>query len=117
MKSQTKEFIKGCLVCQKINVAQQKPTSFLKPLQVLSWKWDEITVDFITGLPKIVKHHDTNLVCVDRLTKMTHLIPTKTTTMAKESIGQFIGEIFKLHDTPRIIISDHDPKFVSNFWQ
>ena len=73
-------------------------------------------MDFITGLPRIAGNFDSILVVVDKLTKVAHLIPTRTTATATADIAQlFVREIVKLHGIPARIISDRDAKFTSKF--
>jgi len=72
-------------------------------------------VDFITQLPKTVKGHTAIITFVDRLTKMTHLVPTATTVGGKEFADIFIKEIFSKHGLPTVIVSDRDPRFTSEF--
>jgi murein L,D-transpeptidase YafK len=78
-------------------------------------------MDFITGLPKTVKQHDTIMVVVDKLSKVTHFIPINSTFKAIEIANVFIKEIFKLHGLPKTmpktIILDRDAKFTSSFWK
>ena len=56
----------------------------LQPIAVTKWKWEVISMDFITGLPKIVKQHDSIMVVVDRLTKVAHFIPVKSTSSSSD---------------------------------
>ena len=72
-------------------------------------------MDFITGLPMIVRQHDSIMVVVDKLTKSTHFIPVKSTHKTYDIAKIFMKEIFKLHGFPKAIISDKDAKFTSNF--
>jgi hypothetical protein len=80
-----------------------------------STKWEVISMDFIMGLPKIVKQHDAIMVVVDKLSKETNFIPIKFTFKAIDASNVFLKEIFKLHSLPKTIISDRDDKFTSNF--
>jgi hypothetical protein len=57
----------------------QHPARLLQPIQILEWKWEVISMDFITGLPKTVRQHDAIMVVVDKLSKVTHFIPIKST--------------------------------------
>ena len=74
-------------------------------------------MDFITSLPVIVKRHDSIMVMVDRLSKVAHFIPVKTTYLASEVAQVFIREIVRLHGVPKKIVSDRDAKFTSKFWK
>jgi hypothetical protein len=74
-------------------------------------------VYFITKIPRIVKHHDSIMVVVDKLSKATHFIPVKTTHKATNIAKIYMKEVAKLHGVPKEIVSDRDPKFTSNFWK
>nr|AAM01170.2 Putative retroelement [Oryza sativa Japonica Group]ABB46922.1 retrotransposon protein, putative, Ty3-gypsy subclass [Oryza sativa Japonica Group] len=79
MKREIAEFVALCDVCQRVKAEHQRPAGLLQPLQVPEWKWDEIGMDFITGLPKTQGGYDSIWVVVDRLTKVARFIPVKTT--------------------------------------
>ena len=74
-----------------------------------------VTVDFITKLPIIVKHHDSIMVVVDKLTKETHFIPVNTTHKATNIAEIYLREVARLHGVPKEIVSNRDLKFTSNF--
>ena len=74
-------------------------------------------MDFITGFPKVVGNFDSIFVVVDKLTKVAHLIPTRTTASTSDVAQLFIKEIVRLHGIPARIISDRDVKFTSKFWK
>lgn len=74
-------------------------------------------MDFITGLPRIMRQHDSIMVVVNKLIKVAHFIPVKTTYSASEVAQVFIGEIVRLHGVPKNIVLDMDAKFTSNFWK
>jgi hypothetical protein len=79
MKRDITEYVGLCDTCKRVKAEHQRPARLLQPLKVLEWKWEEIGMDFIVGLPRTQKGYDSILVIVDRLTKVTHFIPTKTT--------------------------------------
>jgi hypothetical protein len=68
-----------CDVCQRVKAEHQRPARLLHPLKIPVWKWEEIGMDFITRLPRTSKGYDSIWVIVDRLTKVVHFIPVKTT--------------------------------------
>jgi hypothetical protein len=76
-----------------------------------------VTMDFITGLPRKSKQHVAIMVVVDKLTKVAHFIPTKTTRKATNVVDIYMREVACLHGIPKTIGSDRDPKFSSNFWK
>ena len=76
-----------------------------------------ISMDFIIGLPKIVKQNDSIIVVVAKLSKGSHFIPLKSTYKAIIIADIFMKEIFRLHGVPKIVILDRDAKFIGNFWK
>ena len=100
-----------------VKVEHQHPAGLLQPLPVPEWKWEVISMDFITGLPMTWRQHDSIMVVVDKLTKAAHFIPVKSTYETGDIAKIFMKEIFKLHGLPKAIVSDRDVKFTSNFWK
>ena len=78
MKREIVEYVSQCDVCRRVKAEHQKPAGLLQPLKVPVWKWEEIGMEFITGLPRTSFGFDSIWVIVDRLTKSAHLIPVKT---------------------------------------
>ena len=78
MKADIAQFVARCDTCQRIKAEHQKPAGLLQPLPIPVWKWDEIGMDFVVGLPRTQKGHDSIWVIVDRLTKAAHFIPVRT---------------------------------------
>jgi hypothetical protein len=68
-----------CEVCQRVKAEHERQAGLLYPLKIPEWKWEEIGMDFITGLPHTSKGYDSIWVIVDRLAKVDHFIPVKTT--------------------------------------
>ncbi|MVG17081.1 transposase, partial [Aeromonas jandaei] len=81
------------------------------------WKWEEISMDFITGLPTTQKGNDSIWVIVDRLSKVAHFIPVKTTHRPHQYADLYIQNIFRLHGIPKRIVSDRGPQFIARFWE
>ena len=79
MKKQVAHFIVKCLECQKVKDEHRHPDSLLQPLPIPEWKWEFVTMDFITKLPRTNKQHDSIMVVVDMLTKAAHFIPVNST--------------------------------------
>ena len=89
----------------------------MQPLPVAEWKWEHVTMDFVTGLPRSQRGHDAVWVVVDRLTKTAHFLPIRVTDSVNILSRLYIREIVKLHGVPVSIVSDRDPRFTSRFWQ
>ena len=84
-------------------------------LPIPSWKWEIISLDFITGLPKNQNQNDSIMVVVVKLSKAAHFIAVKTTFKAANIVDIFLKQIFRPHGVPKVIISNRDPKFTGNF--
>ena len=91
----------------------QHPAGLLQPLPIPSWKWEIISLDFVTRLPKNQNLNDSIMLVVDKLSKAAHFIPVKTTYKAVNIADIFLKQIFRLHGIPKVIISDRDPKFTT----
>ena len=100
-----------CLECQRAKAKNQHPAGLLQPNIIPSWKWDIISMNFIVGLPMTARCHDAIMVTVDRLTKVAHFSPIRSSYMATS-----VANVFFLHGIPRKIISDRDPVFTFVFW-
>ena len=116
MKRDISEFVTKCLVCQRVKSEHQVPSGLLQSIRIPEWKWDQITMDFVVGLPLIGRKHDSVWVVVDRLTKSTHFLPVRTNYSLDKLTELYIKEIVRLHGIPISIILDRDPRFNSRFW-
>ncbi|GJR74552.1 putative reverse transcriptase domain-containing protein [Tanacetum coccineum] len=117
MKAIIAEYVGKCLTCSRVKAECQKPSGLLVQPEIPMWKWERITMDFITKLPKTSNRHDTIWVIVDRLTKSAHFIPTRETDSMETLTRLYIKEIVSRHGVPISIISDRDSHFTSRFWQ
>jgi hypothetical protein len=86
-----------------------KPAGLLQPLSVPDWKWDDISMDFIIGLPTTEKGHDSIWVIVDHLTKSANFLPVKTNYRPPQYANRYFVEIVRLHGVPKTIVSDRGP--------
>ncbi len=119
MRQEIKRYVKTCPVCQRTKTKRHRPYGELAPFQPPTRPWQEITMDFIVGLPPSKfrgKVYDSILVVVDRFTKMARYVPVNATIDARELAEVFINTIFKDYGTPRGITSDRGPQFTSQFW-
>ncbi|KAG8485768.1 hypothetical protein CXB51_019099 [Gossypium anomalum] len=117
MKRDISEFVAKYLICQQVKAEHQVPSGLLQPVMIPEWKWDRITMDFVTGLPLTPKRRNAIWVVVDRLTKSAHFIPVRTDDSLDKLAKIYISEIVRLHGVPISIISDRDPRFTSRFWK
>ena len=104
-----------CLTCQQVKAEHQRPAGLLQPLGIPEWKWEDITMDFVGGLPRIVGFHDSIWVIVDRYTKSAHFLPVRSTYTVDQYAELYVREIVRLHGVPKSIVSDRDPIFISKF--
>ena len=116
MKRDIATFIACCDSCQRIKVEHQKPAGLLHPNKIPEWKCDEIGMDFIIGLPRSQRGNDAIWVITDRLTKVAHFIPVKTTYSTQKLAKLYLSHIVCLHGVPKTIISDQGTQFVAKFW-
>jgi hypothetical protein len=116
MKNRIQEFVRSCDICQRQKYLTSSPGGLLQPLPIPSQIWEDISIDFITGLPK-ARGYEAILVVVDRLSKYSHFIPLKHPYTARSLAEVFSKEIVKLHGIPLSIVSDRDPIFMSSFWR
>ncbi|KAL0544372.1 hypothetical protein IC582_019486 [Cucumis melo] len=117
MKREVAEFVSRCLVCQQVKAPRQKPAGLLQPLSIPEWKWENVSMDFITGLPRTLRGFIVIWVVVDRLTKSAHFVPGKSTYTASKWAQLYMSEIVRLHGVPVSIVSDRDARFTSKFWK
>jgi hypothetical protein len=79
MKKDIADYIAQCMECQKVKAEHRHPVGLLQPLPIPEKKWEVITMDFIIGLPRTNKQHDSIMVVVEKLTKAAHFVPVKKT--------------------------------------
>ncbi|KAI3702276.1 hypothetical protein L6452_28009 [Arctium lappa] len=113
MKLDMANYVEKCVTCLQV-----KETSYgsLKPFSIPECKWDNITIDFVTKLPKTLRGHDTIWVIVDRLTKSAHFLAMRETLLMEKLAKLFIDEVVLRHGVPQSIVFDRDSRFTSNFW-
>ena len=90
MKRHIGDFVQRCLTCQQIKAKHQKPAKLLQPLEVAEWKWEHVTMDFVTHLPRTPQRHEAVGVIVDRLTKSAHFLAVRMTFTLEEFYRLYI---------------------------
>jgi hypothetical protein len=78
MKHEAARYVSECDTCRKIKADYMKPRVLLQSISISEWKWDNISMDFIVGLPLTAHKFDLIWVIMDRLSKSTHFIPIHT---------------------------------------
>ena len=114
LKKDIEAYVKKCNTCQKVKAKNSSTTTPLHPNEIPSSPWEIISINLISPLPQS-KGKNTILVIVDQFSKMIHLFPVMDTITSKGVATIFRNSIFKLHGTPRKIISDQGPQFISLF--
>lgn len=116
LKKDVKVFVHNCLTCQQNKYQTLVPAGLLQQLPIPQRIWEDISMDFIKGLPSSVGY-DTVLVIVDRFNKYAHFLALSHPYTAKTVANIFCKEIVRLHGLPRFILFDRDVIFRSSFWQ
>ncbi|WVZ51972.1 hypothetical protein U9M48_003069 [Paspalum notatum var. saurae] len=104
------EYVAVCDTCRRVKAEHRETCG------ILEWKWEEISMDFIVGLPRTQKGYNSIWVVVDRLTKVAHFIPVNTTYLGARLAELYISRIICLHGVHKRIISDRGSQFTSHFW-
>ncbi|GJX65049.1 putative reverse transcriptase domain-containing protein, partial [Tanacetum coccineum] len=110
MKTNIATYIRKCLTCAKVKAEHQRPSGLLVQPDIPQWKWDNITMDFVTKLPKSSHGYDTIWVIVDRLTKSTIFVPMRETDPMEKLARMYLKELVTRHGIPVSIICDRDPR-------
>jgi hypothetical protein len=117
MKHKVARYVSECDTCRKDKADYMKPRGVLQPLSIPEWKWVDISMDFIMGLPLTAHKFDLIWVIVDRLSKSIHFIPVHTNYNVQKYVGIYIAHVLCLHRVPKTIISDQGSQFVARFWE
>ncbi|GKE24159.1 putative reverse transcriptase domain-containing protein, partial [Tanacetum coccineum] len=117
MKAEIATYVSKCLTSAKVKIEYQKPSGLLVQPEIPQWKWENITMDFVTKFPKMATGQDTIWVIVDRLTKFAHFLPMREDDTLEKLTRQYLKEVVSKHGVLVSIISDHDGKFTSHFWK
>ncbi|WMV37845.1 hypothetical protein MTR67_031230 [Solanum verrucosum] len=117
MKKDIAEFVAKCPHFQQVKVEHQKPRGLSQDISIPTWKWKELNMDFIVGLPRTRRQYDSIWVIIDRMTKLVHFIPIKVSYSVEDYAKLYLKEIVRLHRVPLSIISDGGTQFTFQFWK
>jgi hypothetical protein len=117
MRREIAKYVSEYDVRQRVKASHLRISGTLQPLPIPSWKREDISMDFIVGLPNTSQRHDSIWVIVDRLTKTAHFFPVHTTYTARKYAEIYLDQIVHLHGIPKTIISDRAAQFVACFWE
>nr|GFA03331.1 putative reverse transcriptase domain-containing protein [Tanacetum cinerariifolium] len=113
MKADVATYVGKCLTCAKVKVEHLKPSGLLQQPEIPKWKWENVTIDFVTGLPRTPSGYDSIWVSMDRLTKSAHFLLKKKTDSIEKLAELYLKEIVCRHNVPVSVISDRDSLFTS----
>ncbi|GJT17980.1 putative reverse transcriptase domain-containing protein [Tanacetum coccineum] len=114
MKAKIATYVRKCLTCAKVKVEYHKPSGFLVQPEIPQWKWNNITMEFVTKLPKTLTGQDTIWVIVDRVAKSAHFLPMREDDTLEKLTRQYLKEVVSRHGVPVLIISDRDGRSTSH---
>jgi hypothetical protein len=117
MKKEIARYVSECDTCQRVKADHLRLAGNLQPLNIPEWKWENICMDFIMGLPHTSCGYNSIWVIVDLLTKSSHFIPVSTTCRVQQYAELYLSHIVNYHGIPKTIISDRVSIFVTQFWE
>nr|ABI34334.1 Gag-pol polyprotein, putative [Solanum demissum] len=117
MKGDIAGFVAKCPNCQQLKVEHQRPGGLSQNIIISTWKWEDVNMDIIVGLPQTRIQHDSNCVIIDRMTKSAHLIPIRVSYSVEDYAKLYIPKIVKLRGVPLSIISDRGTQFTPHIWK
>ena len=115
MKQDITKYVTECDTCGRVKADHMRTPRFLQPLPIPVWKWEDISKNFVVGMPRTTKGYDSIWVIVDRLSKSTHFLPVDTRYSANKYAKLYFDWIMTLHGVPLTIVSNRGSVFVSHF--
>lgn len=116
MRKDVRKFVESCAICQATKYSTQKPAGLLQPLPIPSQVWEDVSMDFIVGLPQS-RGYTSIMVVVDRLSKYAHFAPLPTRFDALRVAHLFINTVVRHHGFPKTLVSDRDSVFLNATWE
>jgi hypothetical protein len=117
MKREITHYVSECDTYRKVKADYMKPRGLLQLLSIPEWKWDDISIDFIVGLPLTAYKFDSIWVILDQLSKSAHFLPVNTNYKVQKYVEIYIARVLCLHGVLKTIISDKGSQFVAHFWE
>lgn len=117
MRRDVQDYVYSCVACSQNKYWNQAPAGLLQPLPIPTDRWRVWTMDLVGPLTKSARGNDTIVVFVDKLTKLAHFAPTVITVTAHKLAEIMLTRVVVPHGVPTAIVSDRDPRFISNMWQ
>jgi hypothetical protein len=117
MRVEIAAHVAKCDNCCRVKAIHLKPAGLLQPLPIPDWKWDDITMDLVVGLPRTPKGFDSIWVIVDRLTKVAHFLPISIYFEANQYADLYVSQVVRLHGVPKTIVSDRGSTWTNRFWE
>ncbi|CAN6483044.1 unnamed protein product [Victoria cruziana] len=117
MRRDIVDFVAHYLICQQVKAEHQRPGGLLIRWELSEWKWDEVTINFVMGLPRTRRKHNIIWVVMDRLSKSAHFLAIRATLPLYALADLYMREIVRLHGVPNVIVLDRDLWFTSKFWK
>jgi hypothetical protein len=117
IKKDVTHYISKYLMCQKVKAEHNKSAGLLQLLPTPEWKWEKVTMNFVTGLPPSQTKKDAIWVIINRLTKLAHFIPVNVRNSLEKLARIYTQNVVRLHEVLSSIVSDRDLRFTSRFWK
>ena len=112
-----RRYVESCVACRTSKASNLRTGGLLQPLIIPTRRWESVSLDFITSLPVTSNGNDSILVIVDSLSKMAHFVPTNSKISALETVELLADRLVRYHGIPKVLISDRDPRFVSEVYR
>nr|AAT38734.2 Polyprotein, putative [Solanum demissum] len=117
MKKKIAGFVVKCPNCQQVKAKHLRPGGLSQYIDIPTWKWEDMNMDFVVGLPRTRRQHDFIWVIINRMKKSAQFIPIKVSFSAEDYAKLYIKEVVKFHGVPLSIISHRGTRITSHFWK